>query len=488
MKLTIKNEIRLCLLGLATLLANHAVAREPDHGFEQFWNDAQKTNRVEKSEASQHRLDWWREARFGMFIHWDMSSVAASEISWSKQFYQDDGEHYKNNPRPSAELYHVHEHQFWLDWFKPAVPGEVYDNLYKSFYPGMFDADKIVAQAKAAGMKYIIEVSKHHNGFCMWDTKFTDYNIMHTPFHRDILGEMAKAAKRAGLKFGVYYSQRDWHHPDYGPERMAKYNEYMFNQIRELLTKYPNISVIFFDCEKYYPSAMWNGKELFRMIHQLRPDIIINDRCGMPSDYTTPEQVVGGFNLDRDWESCMTFTGFWSWHGFQAPVISFEECVRRLAACACGNGNLLMNIGPMPTGQIDPREADRLQRVGVWLRQNGESIYGTTGGPYKPGEWGGSTRKGKTIYVHIWKRLGDGRLELPNVPAKLVQAHLLNGAPVKVAQQESGLQISDLQFDDAGADTVVALLFDSDVMNVPAISVPAFASDHPRTTAKTYEK
>ena len=151
----------------------------------------------------------------------------------------------------------------------------------------------------------------------MWDTQFTDYNVMNTPFHRDILGEMAKACDRAGLKFGIYYSQRDWHHPDYGPERMEKYNEYMHNQIRELLTKYPNISVIFFDCEQYYPWQMWEGDKMFRIIHELRPDIVINDRCGVPGDFSTPEQRLGSFDLERDWESCMTFTGFWSWHGFQ---------------------------------------------------------------------------------------------------------------------------------------------------------------------------
>ena len=128
-----------------------------DGSFEQFWDDVQKPKWADKSAASQHRLDWWRDAKFGMFIHWDPSSVAASEISWSKQFYDDDGEAMRDNPRPSPELSNVHEHRFWLDWFKPPVPREVYDNLYKSFYPGMFDADKIAQTAKRAGMKYIIQ-------------------------------------------------------------------------------------------------------------------------------------------------------------------------------------------------------------------------------------------------------------------------------------------------------------------------------------------
>ena len=204
------------------------VFSQTNTSFEQFWEDAQKPNWADKSESSQQRLQWWLDARFGMFIHWDPSSVIASEISWSKEFYKDDGENLLDNPRPSPELFDIHEHKFWLDWFKPPVPGNIYDNLYKSFYPGMFNADTIVSIAKRAGMKYIIEVTKHHNGFCMWDSKYTDYDMMATPFKHDIISEMAKACERAGMKFGIYYSQRDWHQPDYGPEHMDKYNEYMY--------------------------------------------------------------------------------------------------------------------------------------------------------------------------------------------------------------------------------------------------------------------
>ena len=369
-----KAGLAVCLsLIFFSILNGHLPAQ--DSSFDQFWADAQKLHRADKSEASQKRLDWWRAARFGMFIHWDPSSVAVSEISWSKQFYPDDGEHLLNNPRPSVNAAKSEVHD-WRGWFKPAVPGEIYDNLYKSFYPGMFDADKIVSQAQAAGMKYIIEVAKHTNGFCMWDTQFTDYNVMHAPFKRDILGEMARACQRHGMKFGIYYSQRDWHHPDYGPERMSKYNEYMFNQLHELLTKYPNISIIFFDSGGY-SAGLWNTQALFKMIHRMNPNIIINDRCGVPADYSTPEQTIGKFRPETDWESNMTFTGFWSWHGFQTPVIPFEQCLLYLVRCAGDDGNLLMNVGPMPTGQIDPREADRLTRVGAWLAENGESIYGT---------------------------------------------------------------------------------------------------------------
>jgi alpha-L-fucosidase len=427
-----------------------------DAAFELFWADAQKPNWADKSPTSQRRLQWWRDARFGMFVHWDPSSVAVSEISWSKQFYEDNGERLLDNPRPTPGLYGIEEHRIWFDWFKPAVPREVYDNLHRSFYPGMWDADKFVATAKDAGVKYLIQVSKHTNGFSMWDTKFSEYNVMNTPFHRDVFGEMAQACARAGLKFGAYYSQRDWHHPDYGPERMAKYNEYLFNQIQELLTKYPNISVIFFDCEQYYPWEMWDGKKLYQMIHRLRPDIIINDRCGVPGDCATPEQNIGTYNLERDWESCMTFTGFWSWHGFQAPVISFEECLRILLQCAGGNGNLLMNVGPLPTGQIDPREVDRLQRLGAWLRKNGESVYGTRGGPYPPGEFGVSTQKGDTVYLHILK-WPEGDLIFPPTPKRIASARLMSGGAARFVESASELRLTVDEPDRTVPDTIIVL-------------------------------
>ncbi|MDB6093622.1 MAG: Alpha-L-fucosidase [Verrucomicrobia bacterium] len=430
-----------------------------DAAFELFWADAQQPKRADKSPASQRRLDWWRDAKFGMFVHWDPSSLAAGEISWGKQYYDDTGEHLLENPRPSPGLYNIVEHRIWFDWFKPAIPREVYDHLHKSFYPGMFDADQFVATAKQAGMKYLIMVTKHHNGFCMWETAFTDYNVMNTPFRRDIFGEMAQACARAGLKFGAYYSQRDWHHPDYGPERMPQYNAYMYNQVQELLTKYPNIAALFFDTEDYYPWQLWDGEKLFRMIHALRPDIVINDRCGVPADWSTPEQTIGAYNLERDWESCMTFTGFWSWHGFQAPVIPFEECLRNLIRCAGGNGNLLMNVGPLPTGQIDPREADRLKKLGAWLAKHGESIYGTRAGPYPPGDYGVCVHQDHTIYLHVLK-WPDGDLVLPPLDRRVTSARVLSGGKALAEQTDDGLRISVGPADRGETVTVVALELD----------------------------
>ena len=452
---------------LVALQAAAVHVQAADISFEQFWADAQKPNWKDKSEASQRRLDWWRDAKFGMFIHWDMSSVAAAEISWSKQYYDDTGETLRPNPRPERGGFKTKPHDWQVAWFHPPVPREIYDTLHKSFYPGMFDADKIVAQAKQAGMKYIVMVSKHHDGFSMYDTAYSDYGVMNTPFKRDILGEMAAATHRAGLKFGFYYSQRDWHHPDYGDKDLKKYNDFMKNQVRELLTKYKPVSVIFFDNE-YLPAEAWDAKNLIKMIYEIQPDILINNRCCVPGDFATPEQHLGNFDQDRDWESCMTFTGFWSWHGFTSKVIPYEECLERLVRCAGGNGNLLMNIGPMPTGQIDPREADRMARVGEWLARNGESIYGTRGGPYKPGAFGVSTRKANTVFLHVLKWSGDA-ITLPALPRKVVKGSLLSGGVVTVEQTSDALRVSVAAKDRQPCDTVVKLELDGSAMDVVPI-------------------
>ena len=418
---------------------------------------------------------WWREARYGMFIHWDMSSIAGTEISWSRK-----------GSKP-------------LDIYgDPAgyVEDPAYDNLYKNFNPTNFDPKAWVQLAEQAGMKYLVFTAKHHGGFCMWDTKLTDYSIMHTPFKRDAVKELADACHAEGLRFGIYYSPRDWHQPDYGIGDNAKYVTYMDGQLRELLTNYSTVDVLWFDSYGVGdPINFWHIPETWSLIKSLQPNVIINNRLAAirrrenpnvawtnppvsRGDFDTPEQKLGSYRDTRLWESCMTVVdaprGGWSYRK-DGKVKTFEESLRMLVSCATGDGNLLLDVGPDSTGVIPADQAGCLLKVGEWLKQSGESIYGTRGGPFKPGEYGGTTRKGKTIYVHVFKWPESGMLKLPNVAPKLVSARLLAGGKVDAKHTESGLEISVAQSSRQKAVTVVALEFDSDVMKIPAVSVAPVA-------------
>ena len=410
------------------------------------------------------RTAWWRDARFGMFIHWDMSSIAGTEISWSRKGSKplDNG----NDPAGYVE-------------------DPVYDHLYQQFNPVNFDAKAWVQLAKRAGMKYLVFTSKHHGGFCMWDTKLTDYSIMNTPFKSDVLKELADACHAEGLRFGIYYSPRDWHHPDYGIGDNRKYVAYLDGQMRELLTNYGQVDVLWFDSYgRGDPQSFWHIPETWSLIKSLQPQVMMNNRLkalraknNLPQysgDFDTPEKKLGSYRDDRLWESCMTVvaakpTGGWSYRP-DGVAKSFEESLHMLASCAIGDGNLLLGVGPDPTGIIPADQSAPLLEMGKWLKRNGESIFGTRGGPFKPGEYGGTTRKGKTIYVHVFN-WPQGALQLPPIPVKLVHARLLNGSKVDARQSDAGLEISVPESSRQKVDMVVALDFDGDVMEFPAVDV-----------------
>lgn len=364
--------------------------------------------------ASDTRMQWWSEARFGMFIHWDMSSVAGTEISWS---------------RGATKPLDIFGHKAGY------VEDPAYDNLYKKFNPAKFNATEWVQLAKDAGMKYIVFTAKHHGGFCMWDTKLTDYSIMNTPFKRDVVRELADACHKAGIRFGLYYSQRDWHHPDYGIGGNRKYVDYMNGQVRELLTNYGTVDVIWWDSYGCGDLVnFWRIGETFDLVKKLQPNIIMNNRLtvlanynGQPApyigDFDTPEQRLGGFQNTRPWESCMSIVdapgGGWSYRP-DGHLKSFEACMKTLLGCATGDGNLLLDVGPDPSGVIPADQAGRLIEMGAWLKKHGDSIYGTRGGPYRNGGWGGSTYKGNTIYLHVSRWKGD-RLVLPPLKSRIVK-------------------------------------------------------------------
>jgi alpha-L-fucosidase len=391
----------------------------------------------------------WQALRFGMFIHWGPVSLTGKEIGWSR------GEE---------------------------TPIAVYDNLYKEFNPTNFNADEWVAVAKAAGMKYIVLTAKHHDGFCLWDTKLTDYNIMHTPFHRDVVKELSEACKKAGIAFGAYYSVPDCYDPDWpflnpggsikktnAPD-LAAYEKYLQGQISELITNYGPLITIWNDIPEVYGQR---GAATIKLVRSLQPDILINDRTGAGGDYDTPEQRIGKFQLDRPWESCMTVSAHnqWAWGGPDDGVKSTAACLDMLIRAAGGDGNVLLNVGPRPDGIIDPAQANRLKAIGDWLAKNGESIYGTRGGPWKPTSAIVSTRAGNAVYLHILNGK-DGHVELPALPVRIISATLLNGGgKVKIEQTNGTLAVIVSAAALQPVDTIVKFQLDSPAMDLPALAI-----------------
>ena len=399
------------------------------------------------------RLDWWRDARFGMFIHWGPVSLEGTEIGWSRD---------------------------------REVPRAKYDELYKHFNPTQFDAVEWVGLAKKAGMKYMVLTAKHHDGFCLWDTETTTYDIMSTPFGRDVVKELSDECKKQGIVFSTYYSILDWYHPDYntagvygGPgfalpdgqaPSMDRYVSYMNEHLRELVGGYGPLGIMWFDGEWEEPWTHERGQALYEYVRELQPDIIVNNRVdkgrdGMDGttltdqvyagDYDTPEQRVGNFQTERPWETCMTICEQWAWKP-DDDMKSFKETLDILLQTAGGDGNLLLNVGPMPDGRIEPRQAERLLEIGAWLDKYGETIYGTRGGPFEPGPWGVSTHKEERVFIHVLNWETD-TVDLPALQEKIVSSTVLTGGEVEVTQSGTGVRITVPPSDRDSIDTIVEL-------------------------------
>ncbi len=400
--------------------------------------------------APQQSIARWRAMRFGLFIHWGPVSLTGKEIGWSRA-----GERRGHRTRHGTQ-----------------VPVEVYDNLYKKFDPIKFKADEWVQIAKDAGTKYLVFTTKHHDGFCNFDTKLTDYKITSplSPYRKDICAQIAGACQRGGLALGWYYSPPDWHHPDYrnGP-RHKEYIKYLHGQIRELLTNYGRVDIMWFD-GLGGKSEDWDAHELFRMIRQLQPDILINNRCGLPGDFDTPEQRIGGFNRSRPWETCMTLGTQWAWKP-NDHIKSLAQCVETLVRVVGGDGNLLLNVGPMPDGRIEPRQVQRLRQIGQLLKRYGQCIYGTRGGPYMPGAWGGSTCKSKKIFVFILRWPKDGPCVLPPLGCNLLEAKTLSGGRARVSLTKHGLTIDVPAGQRDPVATVVELTIDREAIELEPVHV-----------------
>ncbi len=401
----------------------------------------------------QNAVKKWQDDRFGMFIHWGPVSLTGKEISWSRG--QTNG-----------------------------TPMEVYDALYKQFNPEKFNADEWVAAAKAAGMKYIVLTAKHHDGFCLWDTKLTDYNIMNSPFKRDVVKELSEACKKQGIKFGCYYSVPDTHNPDYPyavtprPRVLREkydvdaYNRFLMAQTSELLKNYGPLVTVWYDTDgsvgEFYDRN--RGQQVINMARGIQPDILIDNRAGAPGDYNTPEQKIGGFDIKRPWESCMTISAHnhWAWGGDKDGVKPLQKVITMLVECAGGDGNMLLNVGPRPDGLIDPAQVEALKSVGDWLKLYGESIYETRGGPYMPTPRYAATRKGNVIYLHILKWEGN-MAKLPPLGAEIVNSTLLTGGRVALENTPSELILKVDPADQKSPDTIVKLELKSDAMALEPI-------------------
>ncbi len=362
---------------------------------------------------------------------------------------------------------------------KGPTPIDVYDRLYQRFNPVEFDARQWVATARAAGMKYMVLTAKHCDGFLLWHSQADGYNIASTPFKRDVCGELAQAAHDEGMRLGWYFSPMDWRDPEFRTERNAAFVGRMQKEVQELLGNYGCVDLLWFD---------WDGREppydqlnTYALVRKMQPQIVINNRLDLGvgndnteirspnADYYTPEQRIGRYDDQRPWETCMTLGTQWSWKP-NDTIKSTKEVIHILARVVGGDGNLLLNVGPMPDGRIEPRQVEVLREVGAWLRENGESIYGTRGGPFKPTSSLVSTRKENIIYVHILRLSGE-TIALPPLPKKIVKGQLLTGAVVPVVQTDSGITLTVPEPSSQNADTVVKLTLDGSAQEILPLDV-----------------
>ncbi len=287
-------------------------------------------------------------------------------------------------------------------------------------------------------MKYMVIITKHHDGFSQFDSKVADYDIMATPYGRDIIKQFADACHKQGMKLGFYYSPRDWYNPDYLQGDNTKYDNWYRTQIEELLTNYGQVDEMWFDSAGGNDWGKWKFDELFAMMYRLQPKLIVNNRVkfigpktpedqGPPSpeilkmtkgDFGTPEGVIGAMDIEKDWESCIHAGRGWSYRGedgFRQP----EDCIRMLVSCTTGGGNLLLNFGLRPDGTFTDGETKIGIAMGKWLKKYGEAIYGTRGGPYRNGDWGGSCHKGNKLFLHLFQWRKDGLWAFDPLPYKV---------------------------------------------------------------------
>lgn len=380
------------------------------------------------------RMKWFVNDRFGMFIHWGIYAVPAR------------GEWVRNHEKISLEDYRKY---------------------FEEFDPKRYDPRKWARIAKAAGQKYVVMTAKHHDGFCLFDSKLTDYKSTNTPAKRDLFREYADAFRAEGIKVGFYYSLLDWQHPDYPcdhlhpmreseehkklPRDFSRYQKYLHGQVRELLTNYGRIDVVWFDFSYGEMSGeKWRAAELVDMVHGIQPHVIMDNRlvAGHETmgagpkygDFASPEQIIpaegvtDGAGKPMPWEACITINDHWGYARDDKNFKSPRQIVEMLVECVSKGGNLLLNVGPTALGEIQPEFAEILGRVGEWMDYNGESIYGCGAAGLPKPQWGRYTRKGNTLYAHILDRPA-GPVPLLDLGGKVRKARVLrDGSEVSISR------------------------------------------------------
>jgi len=389
------------------------------------------------------RLDWFRDARFGMFIHWGLYAIPAGE--WQGQHIAGIGE--------------------WI-MLRARIPVAEYERLADRFNPVRFDADAWAALAAQAGAKYLVITAKHHDGFSMFKSDVSDYTIVAaTPFKRDPMQELAAACQRHGVKFCFYYSQtQDWHHPggdgnDWDFDEATKdFDGYVQNyvkpQVRELLTNYGPIGLIWFDTPKRMTTEQ--SRELVDLVHSIQPDCLVNGRIGNGlGDYAeSRDNVIPTEQLHSDWEVPATINDTWGYKTSDQNWKSPSELVRKLVDCASKGGNYLLNVGPTAEGVIPSPSIERMHAVGDWLRANGESVYGTRPGPVQGLDWGRTTQRDATTFVHVFEWPTDG---VVRIPGGFSSARLLGGAPLAIRREGDRTVVDASGVTPDAIDTVIVL-------------------------------
>ena len=385
---------------------------------------------AEEQADRERRMKWWHAARFGMFIHWGLYSV-------------------------------IGQHEWAME--VEGIPVTQYQQLAKHFTPQPHAAREWAKLAKRAGQKYMVMTTKHHEGFCLFNTKLTNYCAPQQACGRDLVAEFVEAARGEGLRVGFYYSLMDWHHPDgarclTNEAARARFVEYTHGLIRELMTNYGKIDVLWYDVDWPLSAEQWESEKMNKMVFELQPDIIVNNRNGLPGDFTTPEQEINPAKAGRAWETCMTMNESWGYHKADHDWKSPETVVRNLSTCAHDAGNYLLNIGPKPDGSVPEESVRILTEVGEWMDKNGPTIYQSEPCQSDWHVYANYTRRGNTLYMHIYHWPGEtpasNGLEFFNPPsvvaigglrAKVKSARLYaSGKPVTFEQGDEYVRFTGL--------------------------------------------